>query len=142
MSVPNQCLSLGGAKSSGECSFGVCRPAERNLGIAFATAGDDSSAGATYSDTRGSGIARGHNLNAPALGVRPDPKSSNVVEVISDSTRRTDEGEKLDGYCALPSLEIYLLVESERALVIAYRRGAAGFVREVFSGLDAIVPLD
>lgn len=65
-----------------------------------------------------------------------------VVEVISDSTRRTDEGEKLDGYCALPSLEVYLLVESERALVIAYRRGAIGFVREVYSGLDAIIPLD
>lgn len=65
-----------------------------------------------------------------------------VVEVISDSTRRTDEGEKLDAYCALPSLEVYLLVESERALVIAYRRGSAGFVREVWSGLDAIIPLD
>ena len=64
-----------------------------------------------------------------------------VVEVISDSTRRTDEGEKLDGYSALPSLEVYLLVESERALVIAYRRAATGFVREVFSGLDAVIPL-
>ena len=64
-----------------------------------------------------------------------------VVEVISESTRRTDEGEKLDGYCALPSLEVYLLVESERALVIGYRRGATGFTREVFSGLEAVVPL-
>ena len=65
-----------------------------------------------------------------------------VIKVISDATRRTDEGEKLDGYCALPSLEVYLLVESERALVIAYRRAATGFVREVFSGLDAVIPLD
>lgn len=65
-----------------------------------------------------------------------------VVEVISEATRRTDEGEKLDGYSALPSLEVYLLVESERALVIAYRRAATGFVREVFSGLDAVIPLD
>lgn len=64
-----------------------------------------------------------------------------VIEVISDATGRTDEGEKLDGYCALPSLEVYLLVESERALVIAYRRAATGFVREVFSGLDAVIPL-
>lgn len=38
-----------------------------------------------------------------------------VVEVISESTRRTDEGEKLDSYRALPSLDVYLLVESERA---------------------------
>lgn len=64
-----------------------------------------------------------------------------VVEVISESTRRTDEGEKLDAYCALPSLEVYLLVESERALVIGYRRGGTGFVREVFSGFGAIIPL-
>lgn len=64
-----------------------------------------------------------------------------VIEVLSDSTRRTDEGEKLDGYCALPSLEVYLLVESERPLVIGYRRAATGFTREVFSGLDAVIPL-
>lgn len=64
-----------------------------------------------------------------------------VVEVLSEARRRTDEGEKLDGYCALPSIEVYLLVESERALVIAYRRAPTGFVREVFSGLDAVIPL-
>lgn len=64
-----------------------------------------------------------------------------IVEVISESTRRTDEGEKLDGYCAIPSLENYLLVESERALVIGYRRTASGFVREVHSGLGAVIAL-
>ena len=64
-----------------------------------------------------------------------------VVEVLSESTRRTDAGEKLDGYCALPSLEVYLLVESERPLVIAYRRATTGFTREVFSGLGAVIPL-
>ncbi len=64
-----------------------------------------------------------------------------VIEVLSDSTRRTDEGEKRDGYLALPSLDVYLLVECERALVIGYRRGPSGFVREVFSGLDAVIPL-
>jgi len=64
-----------------------------------------------------------------------------VVEVISESTRRTDEGEKLQGYCSLPSLENYLLVESERALVIGYRRTPDGFVREVHPGLDAVIAL-
>jgi Uma2 family endonuclease len=64
-----------------------------------------------------------------------------VVEVISESTRRTDEGEKLHGYCALPSVENYLLVESDRALVIGYRRTRDGFVREVHSGLDAVIAL-
>jgi Uma2 family endonuclease len=64
-----------------------------------------------------------------------------VVEVISESTRRADEGEKLHGYCAIPSLENYLLVESERALVIGYRRTPEGFVRDVHSGLGAVIPL-
>jgi Uma2 family endonuclease len=65
-----------------------------------------------------------------------------IIEVISESTRRTDEGEKLDAYLALPSLEAYLLVESERATVVVYRRGSVGFERVVFSGLDAVLPLE
>ena len=64
-----------------------------------------------------------------------------VIEVISESTRRADEGEKRAGYLALPSVEVYLLVESGRAGVIAYRRTATGFVREVFTGLAAVIPL-
>ena len=64
-----------------------------------------------------------------------------VIEVISESTRRADEGEKRAGYLALPSVEVYLLVESGRAGVIAYRRTATGFVREVFAGLAAVIPL-
>lgn len=34
-----------------------------------------------------------------------------VVEVLSDSTRRIDETEKLDAYIGLPSLRAYLIVE-------------------------------
>ena len=64
-----------------------------------------------------------------------------VIEVISESTRRADEGEKRAGYLALPSVEVYLLVESGRPAVIAYRRTATGFVREVFTGLAAVIPL-
>jgi Uma2 family endonuclease len=64
-----------------------------------------------------------------------------IVEVISESTRRTDEGEKLHGYCALPSVENYLLVEPDRALVIGYRRTRDGFARDVHSGLDAVIVL-
>lgn len=64
-----------------------------------------------------------------------------VVEVLSASTRRTDEGEKREGYLALPSLEAYLLVESERASIVCLRRVAAGFVREVYEGMSAEVAL-
>ncbi|MBY0229838.1 MAG: Uma2 family endonuclease [Gemmataceae bacterium] len=62
-------------------------------------------------------------------------------EVISESTRRTDQGEKLDAYLTLPSLRVYLLVESSRHLIVAHRRVGAEFVREVYEGLDAVVPL-
>lgn len=53
--------------------------------------------------------------------------------VLSRKTRRIDEG--------VPTLAVYLLVEHETALVIAYRRTDRGFVREVYAGLDAVIPL-
>jgi carboxypeptidase family protein len=43
---------------------------------------------ATYSYTRGGSLARGLNLNAPVAGVRPDPLSGNVIEVVSDASSR------------------------------------------------------
>jgi Uma2 family endonuclease len=64
-----------------------------------------------------------------------------VIEVLSKSTRRLDEGEKKDGYLSIPSLEVYLLVEQETAAVTAYRRTDEGFNREVYEGLDTILPL-
>src|SRR5688500_12320624 len=39
------------------------------------------SSSASYSYTRGSAVARGLNLNAPANGVRPVPASGNLIEV-------------------------------------------------------------
>jgi hypothetical protein len=36
---------------------------------------------------------------------------------------------------------VYLLVEQDQPAVVAYRRTAHGFVRKVYEGLDAIVPL-
>jgi Uma2 family endonuclease len=79
---------------------------------------------------------------------RPNPPTDSfqdepavVVEVLSQSTRRTDEGEKKDAYLTIPSLAVYLLVEQERPAVMAFRRTAEGFVREVYQGLDAVLPL-
>jgi Uma2 family endonuclease len=65
-----------------------------------------------------------------------------LVEVLSKSTRRIDEGEKKDAYVTIPSLAVYLLVEQEMAAVVAFRRTAQGFVREEYQGLEAVVPLD
>ena len=44
--------------------------------------------GLMYANTRGSGLLRGHNLNAPISGVRPDPSFVNVVEVVADAASR------------------------------------------------------
>jgi Uma2 family endonuclease len=64
-----------------------------------------------------------------------------VVEVISEETRRTDEWEKMEGYLKVNALQLYLLVEPDRPLVIAHRRIGNVFKREAYSGLDTIIPL-
>lgn len=64
-----------------------------------------------------------------------------VVEVLSKSTRRIDEHEKKDGYLSIGALNVYLLVEQDRALVTVWRRHSSGFVREQWEGLDAVIPL-
>lgn len=79
---------------------------------------------------------------------RPNPPTDSfqdepavVVEVLSRRTRRIDEGEKKDAYLTIPSLSVYVLVEQETAAVVAFRRTADGFVREVHRGMDAVLPL-
>ena len=46
--------------------------------------------GGTYSHTRGAGLLRGSNLNAPIDGLRPDPSFGNIVEVVPDARSVTD----------------------------------------------------
>jgi len=48
-------------------------------------------AGATYSFTRGAGLLRGVNLNAPVNGVRPDSRFSNVIETEDDARSKTHQ---------------------------------------------------
>jgi Uma2 family endonuclease len=64
-----------------------------------------------------------------------------IFEVLSRRTRRIDEGEKKDAYVTIPSLRVYALVEQEMAAVVVYRWTEQGFVREVYDGLDAVLPL-
>lgn len=64
-----------------------------------------------------------------------------VVEVFSDSSRRTDLHEKKEAYLSIPSLDLYLLVEPEAPAVIIYRRTESGFSREEWHGLEAVIPL-
>ncbi|MEM7698215.1 MAG: Uma2 family endonuclease [Verrucomicrobiota bacterium] len=64
-----------------------------------------------------------------------------IAEVVSSSTRRIDEGEKLDAYLTIPSLMVYLLVEQDEPAVVVHRRGERGFTRELHTGLVATIPL-
>jgi Uma2 family endonuclease len=67
-----------------------------------------------------------------------------VVEVLSPSTQRTDRGEKLDAYRAIPSLRAYLIVEQKERLVERHWRDASGeWQRETVTDLsaDASVPV-
>jgi len=71
-----------------------------------------------------------------------------IAEVISESTRRTDEGEKREAYLTIPTLRVLLLIETDQPRVVAYRRdaemagSAGGFRSELYAGLEEIVPLD
>lgn len=65
-----------------------------------------------------------------------------TVEVLSDSTRRTDMGEKRDAYVTIPALKVLLLVETDKPSVTVYRRKPGiGFEVEQHDGQDAVVPL-
>ena len=64
-----------------------------------------------------------------------------VLEVLSHSTRRTDEGEKREAYFSIPSLQVYLLAEQDQPAVRAYRRTDAGFAIETYTDLQAVIEL-
>ena len=49
--------------------------------------------GVTYAHIRGTGLLRGHNLNAPVDGVAPEPAFGNVIEVVSDASMRQHIGQ-------------------------------------------------
>jgi len=49
-----------------------------------------------------------------------------VVEVVSPSSRGVDRGAKLAGYFELPSLRHYLIVDTEKRIVIHHRRDEQG----------------
>ncbi len=77
--------------------------------------------------------------NSPSDSFQDEPVL--VIEVLSKSTRRTDEGEKRDAYLSIPSLFAYILVEQEEAAVVVWRRAEQGFVREEFKGVESIIEL-
>ena len=65
-----------------------------------------------------------------------------IVEVLSDSTRRIDEGEKRDRYFLVDSLDTYVLLEVDRPMATVFQRveKTGEFVSTIYEG-DAAISL-
>ncbi len=68
-------------------------------------------------------------------------KPSVIIEVLSESTRRTDEGEKLDAYQKIVTLSAYLMFDQEMTGAVVYRRSGSEFRREAYSGIESVILL-
>ena len=65
-----------------------------------------------------------------------------IVEVLSNSTRRVDEGEKRDRYLMIESLQTYILLESDRPAATIWQRDATGdFEESLAAGADETICL-
>lgn len=65
----------------------------------------------------------GERLDDDAIAA-PNPVI--VVEVLSPSTRAVDTGSKLTDYFLLPSVQHYVILRSDRRVVVHHRRNADG----------------
>jgi Uma2 family endonuclease len=65
-----------------------------------------------------------------------------IVEVLSDSTRRIDMGEKQDAYLKIGSLTHYILIEQDSATAVVFERGSDGFSRHSFTSLDDTIRIE
>ncbi|MEM9825361.1 MAG: Uma2 family endonuclease [Planctomycetota bacterium] len=88
---------------------------------------------------------------------RPNPQSDSfqddpsvIVEVLSESTCRTDMLEKCEAYLTIPKLSAYVMFEQHEKAAVCYHRMDQGFERRLFTGdatlhlpaVDAVLSLD
>jgi Uma2 family endonuclease len=64
-----------------------------------------------------------------------------ILEVLSPTTRRIDEVQKLRDYRTIPTLQTYILAEPDVPFLVLYRREGADFLRHALSGPDAVLDL-
>ena len=94
-------------------------------------------------------MASGSNPPDAMVVCHPNPESDHfqdlpvlIIEVLSESTRRVDLGEKRDAYLAIPSLQVLMFVDSDTAGVTLHRRKTdGGFAIEHYAGMDAVIEL-
>lgn len=67
-----------------------------------------------------------------------------IAEVLSPSTKRTEQGEKKEAYLSLASLHHYALVDPDAARIVLYTRGSDGAWQEPVEivGREAALPLE
>ncbi len=80
--------------------------------------------------------------------IQPRPGTTDVatnptvlVEVLSDSTRVYDLGDKLQAYKQIPSLQHVVFVEPDEARVIVVSRAADGWAETTVRALDGRISL-
>jgi Uma2 family endonuclease len=65
-----------------------------------------------------------------------------IFEVLSPTTARADQGEKLLNYQAIPSMRVYVLVDQSQAALTVYRRAAQGhWTLEIATDLAGLLEL-
>lgn len=64
-----------------------------------------------------------------------------ILEVLSPTTRRTDEVQKFRDYITIPTLQTYILAETDGALLTVYRRDGDHFRMERIRDPDAVLEL-
>jgi Uma2 family endonuclease len=64
-----------------------------------------------------------------------------IVEVISESTRRIDEGEKRVHYLSVPSLDTYILLEQNRRFARVFQRSGNQFSESIYTDPESIIPI-
>ena len=65
-----------------------------------------------------------------------------IVEVLSEGTRRLDDGEKRDAYFTIQSLTHYILLEQDSIVAVVYQRVGQRFERHEFTNLDDVISMD
>ena len=65
-----------------------------------------------------------------------------IVEVLSDSTRKYDSGDKFKSYKTIPSLKHYILVEQDFCLITCYTRDNNFWYHHAYTKLEDIIKLE
>ena len=64
-----------------------------------------------------------------------------VAEVLSPSTEKTDRNDKLKEYSKMPSVQYYLLISQEEAIIELYRRNGNVFEYMFFTEREEVIDL-